>query len=81
MPLRHGADQALAFRCPAARAGHVRRRPGFVEEDEAIRIQRRLQRRPNATGLGYVVALLLLSLEVLFFSVRPSRATTFHIAV
>ena len=79
VPVRNGADQALAPGGPAAGASHVCRGPGLVEEDEALGIERGLQRRPGAARFGYIVALLLLGLEVLFLSVRPSRATTFHI--
>jgi hypothetical protein len=79
MTVRNRANQPLAPLRAAMRAGHVRRRPSIVETNNARRIERRLQLRPNSARIGYILALLLLGLEVLFLSVRPSRATTFHI--
>jgi len=70
--MRHGANQALTFRRLAARAGYVRCCPGFIKEDEAVCIQRQLQRCPGLAGLDYVVALLLLGLEVFFLASGPA---------
>jgi hypothetical protein len=79
VPVRDGADQALAPRCAAARPGHVGRGPGFIEEDQALWIERGERRRPFPARIGDIVTPLLLGLQVLFLSVRPSRVTTFHI--
>ncbi len=76
--MRHGTDQPLPSWRAAAGAGHVRRCPSLVEEDEAVGIEQWLPRRPGQARFDYVIALLLFGLEVLFLSVRPSRATTFH---
>jgi hypothetical protein len=79
VPVRGGADQALASRRSTACAGHVGRGPGFVEENQALGIERGERRRPFLARFGDVVTPLLLGPQVLFLSVRPNRATTFHI--
>lgn len=79
VPVRDGADQALAPRRPTARPGHGGGGPGFIEEDQALWIKRGERRRPFPARFGDIVTPLLLGLEVLFLSVSPSRATTFHI--
>lgn len=78
MPVRDIANKTFSPGRTAPRAGHIRRRPSLVEKDKTCGIKCCLQLRPGAAGFDYILALLLLGLEVLFLSVRPSRATTFQ---
>jgi hypothetical protein len=53
VPVRDARDQTLTARRAAVAAGHVRGGPGFVEEDEPCRVQRRSALPPGA-GFGDV---------------------------
>src|SRR3546814_3552401 len=46
--MRHRSPAALAAWRAAAAAGHLCRRPGLVDEHQAIRIQLRLEFKPGA---------------------------------
>jgi len=59
MAVRDAADQALAARAPAADGGHVRTRPGLVDEDQPARIKQGLPRDPLAARRRDVGAFLL----------------------
>ena len=52
MSPRHAANEALAARTAAVAARHVGRRTGFVDKDEAFRLQFGLVRTPPIAGLG-----------------------------
>ena len=52
MAIRHAGDQALAPRRPAAPARHVGSDPGFIDEDEALRVQQRLAFAPENARCG-----------------------------
>ena len=75
----HDADQTFPLGRPAARRRHAGRRPCLVEEHQPVWLQRWLKLGPGTASLDYVLAVLLLGPEVFFLSLRPSRATTFHI--
>lgn len=66
VPVRHSADQAFAPRRTAAGRRHGCRGPGFVEEDEATRVEPGLSFGPGPSGFDYVLAILLLGPEMLF---------------
>src|SRR5919112_417342 len=70
VPMRDGAPQPQAARAPAIAARHVRGGPGFVDEDQAIGIERRLAADEHAPGLGDIRAVLLGRVQGLFLSVR-----------
>ena len=53
------APEALPFRGAAAFACHVRRRLGFVDEDEAVRVEIELSVEPLLSPLQYVGPVLL----------------------
>jgi hypothetical protein len=66
--------QALALGRPSPQAGHVGFGPGFVEEDQAGRVEGRLLADPPAAGLPDVGTVLLAGPESLFLYVRPIRS-------
>ena len=68
--------QALAFERPSAQAGHVGFGPGFVEEDQAGRVEGRLLAEPPAAGLPDVGTVLFAGPECLFLYVSPIRCRT-----
>src|SRR3546814_6613066 len=57
--MRHRSPAALAAWRAAATAGHLCRRPGLVDEHQAIRIQLRLEFKPGAPAPQDVRTLLL----------------------
>lgn len=52
MTMRREGGKALALRSPAAQWRHVGLDPGFVDEDEAARIDPGLMRLPTLTLAG-----------------------------
>ncbi len=68
--MRDGVPQPQAARAPAIASRHVCGGPGFVDEDQAIGIERRLAANEHAPGLGYIRAVLLGRVQALFLSVR-----------
>ena len=79
MPVRHTGRHSLAARTTAIEPGHVGLKPSLVEKHQAPRVQLRFQLVPQPTGFGDVGAPALGGLERLFFSVKPSRRSVFHI--
>jgi hypothetical protein len=73
MAVRHGADEALSPRRPAARAGHVGRRPGLVDEDQAGRVKQRLSLPPKRARRGDVGPVLLGGVRGFFLKLIPWR--------
>jgi hypothetical protein len=68
-----GGAAALAPGCAATGAGHLGRRAGLVDEDEALRFQIRLAGEPSAAVGDYIGPILLGGVRCLFFSVTPWR--------
>ena len=66
--------QALPLGTPAMAARHVRSGPGFVDEDEAFRLQIELTVEPALPLPQDVGAVLLDRVPGLFFRVMPWRA-------
>ncbi len=66
MAIRHSGDQSLASRRPAAAARHVGADPGFIDEDEALRVQQRLAFAPENARGGDVRPLLLGGVQAFF---------------
>jgi hypothetical protein len=64
--MRNLVDEALAFRRPAAQAGHVGLRPGLVDEHQAPGIDAALIGSPSFAVAAYVRAILLTRDEGLF---------------
>ena len=63
----------LTLAAAAVGAGHVRRAPGLVDEDEPLRIELRLRFEPVAALLQDVGAVLFDRVTGLFFRVIPCR--------
>jgi len=72
--LGHRDPAALAARCPTVTAGHVGGRCGFVEEDEAIRVEVGLSLEPRLARFPHVLLLLLGGVRGPFLRVMPWRA-------
>ena len=68
MTERRVADQPLANLTPAVARRHVRRRPGFIDEDELARVEGRLLLPPCGARGGYVRTLLLGCAKCFFYS-------------
>jgi hypothetical protein len=79
MPVRHAGRHSLAARTTAIEPGHVGLEPRFVEKHQTPRVQLRFQLVPQPAGFGDVGAPAFGGLEGLFFSVKPSRRSVFHI--
>ena len=73
MTVRDSGAQALAARCAAARPGHVRARPGLINEDQFCRIEAGLILEPIPAPPQDVRAALLGGVRRLFFSVIRRR--------
>jgi hypothetical protein len=71
--MRDLVHEPLALRRPASKAGHVRLRPGLVDENQALGIDEPLIGSPARTMASYVRAILLLRDEGLFLNVTPIR--------
>nr|CAJ30105.1 putative transposase [Magnetospirillum gryphiswaldense MSR-1]CAM78012.1 transposase [Magnetospirillum gryphiswaldense MSR-1] len=78
MTVRHRSQQPLTARRPSVAPGHVGRCPGFIKEDQAGWVQRRLLGSPGDASFGYVGTFLLGSMRTLFFRLRSSRSSVFH---
>jgi hypothetical protein len=74
----HAADRTLAAWRAAIAAGHVRRRPGFVYEDQLGGVQLRLTVAPILARCGDVGTVLFRGMLGLFFRVRSSWRSVFH---
>ena len=74
MAVRHADPQALAARGAAVGAGHVGRRPGLVDEDQALGIEIGLALEPGLAPLQDVGAVLLAGVRGLFLRVIRWRA-------
>jgi hypothetical protein len=66
--------ETLALGGSSPQPGHVGFGPGFVEEDQAGRVEGRLLADPAAAGLPDVGAVLFAGPESLFLYVSPIRS-------
>jgi len=73
VPMREAHAQPLALAAAAMAAGHVRRAPGLVDEDEPLGIEVRLCLEPRATLVQDIRAILFDRVAGLFFRVIPCR--------
>ena len=71
--VRDLVDQPLPLWRPAPKTGHVRPRPGLVDENQALGVNEPLIGSPARTMAPYVRAILLLRDEDLFLNVMPIR--------
>src|ERR1700733_3907593 len=71
--LRNLVDEPLAFRRPAAQAGHVGFRPRLVDEHQSPGIDKALIGPPTRAMAAYVRAVLLARDKRLFLNVTPRR--------
>ena len=71
--VRNLVDEALSLRRPAAQAGHVGLRPGFIDEHQAPGIDEALIGSPSFAVAADVWAILLARDEGLFLTVTPIR--------
>ena len=71
--VRNLVDEALSFGIPAAQAGHVDLRPGFIDEHQAPGIDEALIGSPSFAVAADVWAILLARDEGLFLTVTPIR--------
>ncbi len=93
MPVfRNPATKVVVSRCPCGKprahplalagtpvaAGHVRRRPGFINEHEPVGVQTGLSVEPVETSLQDVRAILFGRVSGLFFRVIPWRRKNRH---
>ena len=69
MAVRHADAQALAAPAAAVRAGHLRRGPGLVDEDETLGVEIDLAVEPVLAPLQDVGAILLAGVRGLFLRV------------
>ena len=69
VPVWRSANQALAFRRPATQRGHVGFRPGFVDEDEAARVDPALIPHPARAAAAHIGTVLLVRQLGLFLNV------------
>jgi hypothetical protein len=69
VPVRDAGAQSLPARAAPMRAGHVRRGPGFVDEDEALGIKVELALEPVLSPLQNVGPILLTRVRGLFLRV------------
>ena len=73
MPPGHGRDQAFATWATAAQSGHVRLRPGFINEDKTFRPQPSLPVAPVMAFAHDVGALLFRRTHGFFYSCNRDR--------
>jgi hypothetical protein len=73
MTVRDAGAQALAPRRPSAQARHLCVQPGFVDEDQPLRVQIRLRLEPGVARRGDVRAVLLAGVGGLFWNDQPWR--------
>ena len=69
--MREAHPQPLAFPATAMAAGHVGGRPGFIDEDQALRFEIDLAVEPVMPLLQDVGTVLLDSMASLFLRVMP----------
>ena len=81
VPVWHRRQEAQPARGPAAAARHVGGRTGFVDEDEAARVERRLPPDEGPPGVGNIGALLLGGMQALFLSVSLLISRNRHTVV
>ena len=82
--MRDFADQALSLGSSATQSGHIRANTGFINENQMLRLQRRLVLTPNVARRFDVRTILLGG--VLFFlkgdlmasGTTPQAGKTFH---
>jgi hypothetical protein len=73
LALRDLVDEPLSPWRPAAQAGHIGLRPGFIDEDQPPGVDEPLIASPSFAVATYVRAILLARDEGLFLSVTPIR--------
>jgi hypothetical protein len=78
MSMRKAHPQPLALAATPVAAGHVRRRPGFINEYEPVGVQTELPVEPVETSLQDVRAILFDGVPGLFFRVIPWRRKNRH---
>jgi hypothetical protein len=78
MAPRHAGDKTLTARAAAITSCHVGRGTGFVDEDQACRVQFALAGMPLGTGRGDVRPVLLGGALCLFLSGSFKRRSLFH---
>lgn len=78
MTVGDGHAQPLAARGSAVGAGHVRARPGLVDEHEPFRVEIRLAVEPGLPARQDVRALLFAGVRGLFLRVQPRRWKNRH---
>src|SRR4029077_21005640 len=71
--VRNLVDEALSLRRPAAQAGHVGLRPGFIDEDQSPGIDEALIGSPSVAVAADVWAIPLARDQGLFLTVPPIR--------
>ena len=79
MTMRHSRDQPFATGGATIKPGHVRLGPALVNKYQLGWVQIRLLLPPSGTRLGNVGAILLGCMQRLFFTVRSSVVSVFHI--
>ena len=78
MPSRDADPQPLASRRAPAQAGHVGRRPCFVDEDKPCRVEVELALEPVLPPLQDIRPTLLGGMSGLFFTVMSRRSRKRH---
>jgi hypothetical protein len=73
LALRDLVDEALSPWRPAAQAGHIGLRPGFIDEDQPSKVDEPLIESPSFAVATYVRAILLACDKGLFLTVTPIR--------
>jgi hypothetical protein len=73
MAVRYRGTAALASGRAAVHAGHLGRRPAFIDEDEAFGIEVGLGVEPGAPPARYVGPVLFSGVRRLFLRVTPRR--------
>ena len=73
LALRDLVDEALSPWRPAAQAGHIGFRPGFIDEDQPPGVDELLIGSPSFAVATYVGAILLACDKSLFLTVTPIR--------
>jgi hypothetical protein len=69
--MRETHAQPLAFWSAAMRAGHIGGRPCFIDEDQALRVQIKLARKPFTPTRENVGTILFYRVTSLFLRVMP----------
>ena len=73
MAMRDFGHQSAPARRPAVETGHVRFRPGFIDEDQPPGVDEPLIGSPSFAVATYVGAILLACDKSLFLTVTPIR--------